>query len=111
MRTTPRILLVLLVALFAATGVVNATGASVMDLSMALSDSGMAGCTGCETGTDDTASSACDTVCVSSGVATIAAVAVPGPVIVVRTARPDYRGPPGRTSHPDPYPPRTLILI
>lgn len=109
-----RILVVALLAVFAAGSVVHATGMTTMAVKMALADSGpmdMADCTGCDA--DDNGGDgglACDLVCTTSLVADLGTESPLSVPVPVSTAGPkgayDFLG---RTGPPDPYPPRTLI--
>lgn len=108
------ILVVALLAVFAVGSVVHATSTTTMAVKMALADGGpmdMADCTGCDAdGNGDESGLGCDLVCTAPFVADLGAETALSVPAAVSTASPkgvyDFVG---RTSPPDPYPPRTLI--
>jgi hypothetical protein len=109
-----RILLVALLAVFAASGVVHAASATTMAVKMALADGDamdMADCDGCGSGDAGNKSGPpCDMVCIAPFVATVnaeTALAFPMSATAVDWASRDFAG---RTGPPDPYPPRNLSL-
>lgn len=109
-----RIVVVALLAAFAAGSVVHATGMTTMALKMAFADGGtmdMADCTGCDAdGDGDDGGLVCDLVCTVPFVADLGMQSIVSAPVAVSTAEPtsvyDFVG---RTGPPDPYPPRTLI--
>jgi hypothetical protein len=103
-----RFLLVTLLALFAAATVINAAQASTMmfDMSPVLVGSDMGGCNDC--GEDEGASVPCDAVCVPSLAGPVPASGAATLLSVVRIGIPGSTPPPGRTSVPDPFPPKSL---
>lgn len=109
-----RILVVALLAVFAAGSVVHATSTTTMAVKMALADGDtmeMADCTGCDTdGRGDDGGLACDLVCTAPFVADLATkFDLSGPVGVSTAGQKGIYDFVGRTGPPDPYPPRTLI--
>lgn len=112
MRRSARILVVVILTAFAVGMAMQAATAAVMTVKMALADSGgmdMSDCGGCAD--DDGSSPACDDFCTA-------------PLLVIgelgKTAQPlpqeisghlATHATTGRTGPPDPYPPRTVILI
>ena len=114
MPSFARILVVALLALFAAGLVVNATSTATMAVKMALADidhRDMADCTGCDAGGNGYQGGlACDLACTAPFVAdlgTESTLSAPAAVSTV-TSTGDYDFV-GRTGAPEPYPPRTLI--
>lgn len=109
-----RILVVALLAVFAAGSVVHATSTTTMAVKMALADGGpmdMADCTGCDAdGNGDENGLACDLVCTAPSIAGSGAeTALSVPVALSIAAPKGVSDFVGRTGPPDPYPPRTLI--
>lgn len=108
MRRAP-ILLVTLLALFAAATVVNAVQATTMSFEMSSAmagDVGMGGCNDC--GEEQGASVSCDAVCVPSLAGPVPTYGAATLLSIVRTGIPASIVPPGRTSVPDPLPPKSL---
>ncbi|HEX9743360.1 MAG TPA: hypothetical protein VGA17_11300 [Nitrospiraceae bacterium] len=113
MMSLARILMIALIAAFAAATVVHMATSSSMAFQTAMADSdgmGPDGCNGClPNGGDDTAT-ACDTVCAPPFMATIAvgtylAAAVPTTLVPNLT---DVEV--GHLGPPEPYPPRSFVL-
>ena len=110
-----RILVVALIAVFAAWSVAQVANATTMALEMAAVDGeamDMADCEGCDPGEmDDQASLACNILCVSPAFADLAtsqaSTSAPVPS-QTGWAVYDFAG---RTYPPDPFPPRSVFLI
>jgi len=108
-----RIFMVALIAAFAVGTVAQAASSTTMSLKMALADGGamdMADCQGCGSdGDGENEGLSCDIVCVSPLLANLGveahALQVSGPSLSTRS----FYHLAGRTSPPEPYPPRTLI--
>tara|TARA_R110001606_G_scaffold196701_2_gene344243 strand:- start:350 stop:682 length:333 start_codon:yes stop_codon:yes gene_type:complete len=110
MKLLTRILTVILLVGFAGAITVHNAAAATMTIAMALGDNGgMAGCDGCGTDGDDAAT--CDIVCITSLSVMVGAddanTAIPGGSFTDSAVI----GFIGRAGPPDPYPPRSFILI
>lgn len=109
-----RILVVAFLAVFAAGSVVHAASTTTMTVKMALADSGpmdMAECAACDPdGGVDEGGPICSLVCTAPFVADLGTGDILSGPVVVATATPkgvyDFVG---RTSSPEPHPPRALI--
>lgn len=111
MKASVRILMIVILAAFAAGTVVHAASAAVMTVKMALADSGSmdgADCDGCSG--DDEGAPSCDGICV----APLLAMANPGAALHVdidaQTRGAAMHDAVGRTGPPDPSPPRSIVL-
>lgn len=114
MSKLARILVVALLAVFAAGSVVHATVATTMIVNMTFADDGlmdMADCASCDTDENgDESGLVCDFVCTAPFIAGLGpATALSLPAAVSRAASTGSYDFVGRTGPPDPYPPRTLI--
>lgn len=114
MQPLARILMIVLVAAFAAGSVAHAASATSIAVKMALAGAGGMNMTDCEwcgtDGDDDDADGTCDLVCVTTLIATVGCDTVPQPPVMTHAAGESVCGFVGRTGPPEPYPPRTLIL-
>ena len=107
-----RALIVVLVAVFVAGTIAQTASAMIMNVKMSLAVTGdpdKGDCAGCTK--EDGKAPVCSVVCVSLFVATLTPVE-----IAVPRAAPGFDVPPGRkttghTGPPEPYPPRSNILI
>ena len=110
MARSVRILMILILAVFAAGSVVQATNAASMDMKMALAaiDGGMSDCQDCPDGSEDM--QACDKICVSPVLAVVPSNE-PGVSMASSIAESLVpRSVTGRTGLLDPDPPRPFIL-
>lgn len=111
MKPVARILIVAMLAVFAAATTVHAASTAAMDLKMSMaaaSGMDMDGCDGC--GDDGDGKMACDPVCVTPLLAVTsqdAALRDAAPGIFGKVVAEGIRG---QTGPPDPYPPRSYIL-
>ncbi|ORE91769.1 hypothetical protein ATO13_19295 [Stappia sp. 22II-S9-Z10] len=114
MQSFVRILVVALLAVFAAGSVAHVASTTTMAIKMAFADTGaidMADCTGCDADDDgDDGVLVCNLVCSAPFVADLRTESAVNMLAVVSMAEPtglsDFVG---RTGPPDPYPPRTLM--
>lgn len=111
MKPFARVLVIAVLAVFAAGSTVHAAAAAAMDVKMSMAAAGgmdMDGCDGC--GDSGDGKMACDPVCVTP------LLAVANQDAILRDAAPGIfgkvraEGIRGQTGPPDPYPPRTIIL-
>lgn len=106
-----RVLVIVLLAAFAAGTVVHAAVVTSMSVKMALADpssADMADCQGCSG--DDGEAPVCDLDCVTPLVASITDGALGHAALVSDIAVALDRIISGRTGPPDPHPPRTIVL-
>ena len=116
MTRLARVFVVALIAVFAAWSVAHVASATTMTLEMAAADGeamDMADCDACTSGElGDEASLACDVVCVSPALADLATTSQAfAPAPVASQATWPVHEVDGRTHPPDPYPPRSVLLI
>ena len=120
MLSLTRILLFILLAAFAVGSVIHTAGTTTMSVNMALANASdmemadweMADCTGCDTNKDGNQGGvSCDIACIAPFMANLGHETAPGPrmpALHEATGLFDFVG---LTSPPEPYPPRSLILI
>lgn len=108
-----RLIVVMLLAVFAAGTVAHSAMATEMAVTMAVADAGEIGmdmpdCSGCDTD-DATDMAACDLACTAPLVADLSSASLPGPHIRPQHEPSIPRDMRGRTGGPALDPPRTLI--
>lgn len=113
MQKFARILVIAVLAAFAAGSVVHVASATTMSVKMALSDTGamdMADCEGCgSSGGDGDGGLTCDIVCLAPLLANLSPDGVLAVSPGASPTSPAFYDFVGRTGPPEPYPPRTLI--
>ncbi len=111
MRYCARILLIVLLAAFAAGTILESAAAAAMAAQMTLAKSGTMDGSGCDGCTDNGRNMPdCDFVCVAPVFAMSNAPGTPQPVAEVTAADAMVPGVAGRTGPPDPFPPRIIVL-
>lgn len=106
-----RVLMIMMLAAFAAGTVVHTANAATMSAKMTLAvidGAGMGDCQDCPNGNDDM--QPCDNVCVSPVLAVVPSGQPGLPSVEMTTESPVLQGATGRTGLPEPYPPRTTTL-
>lgn len=114
MRKLTSLFAVVLLAVFAASAIVNAVSTNAMALDMAMAEGGamaMTDCQGCPEDGDSDANAVCDLVCTAPITADlkgadVAQIVVP---LLLRDRPIGMTLPRGLRAPPDPFPPRTLV--
>lgn len=111
MNSVARMMMIVVIAAFAAGTVAHAASLTTMTVKMALADAGdagNAGCAGC--GEPQANGMDCDQVCISAAMVLPAAAgggSTPAFAVIEPAPTGDFAG---RTGPPDPYPPRSFVL-